>query len=69
MMVLIGNKCDLMERVVTTEEAQGFAKVRNMGYFETSAKDNINVNEAFDRLASEVYRKYKCLEMEREKQK
>ena len=46
--LLIGNKCDLDERQVSTEEAQEFAKEHNMQYFETSAKTGANIVEAID---------------------
>ena len=41
--VLIGNKSDLEElREVSTEEAQSYAEINNMAYFETSAKLSVN---------------------------
>ena len=46
-LVLIGNKKDLEDRKVTVEEATNFAKENNLEYFETSAKDDINVDNAF----------------------
>ncbi|XP_019869147.1 ras-related protein Rab-35 [Aethina tumida] len=46
--VLVGNKNDTPERkVVLTEDAQRFADTMNIQLFETSAKDNINVEEMF----------------------
>ena len=56
--VLFGNKCDLEEkREVKKEEAQNFAKKNNMIYFETSAKENINIKEGFKELAELAYEK------------
>ena len=52
--ILIGNKCDL-ERAVTREEAEDLAAQYKIKYFETSAKDNTNVEEAFKYLATEAY--------------
>lgn len=52
--ILIGNKCDL-ERAVTREEAEDLAAQYKIRYFETSAKDNTNVAEAFQYLATEAY--------------
>ena len=46
--VLVGNKCDMQERVVTQD--QGKQKASEWGgvpFFETSAKKDINVQEAF----------------------
>ncbi len=47
---LLGNKIDLPRRV-TTEQAQEFAREMKCDYLETSAKENINVEEAFTTLA------------------
>ena len=47
--VLFGNKCDLVDqRKVTEEEAKSFADKNEIPYFETSAKDNINLQEGLD---------------------
>lgn len=47
-LLLVGNKNDTPERkVVLTEDAQRFADTMNIQLFETSAKDNINVEEMF----------------------
>ena len=54
---LFGNKCDLEEkREVKKEEAISFAKKNNMIYFETSAKENINIKEGFKKLAELAYK-------------
>ena len=47
--VLIGNKCDLPagQRKVSRAEAEALAEANGMPYVEASAKDNINVQEAF----------------------
>ncbi|CAH0758765.1 unnamed protein product [Diatraea saccharalis] len=46
--VLVGNKNDCPSRkVVVTEDAQRFANQMNIPLFETSAKENINVEEMF----------------------
>ena len=56
--VLFGNKCDLTnERKVTYEEAEKFANNNKMVYFETSAKDNINIKEGFEKIAEDAYEK------------
>ena len=52
---LFGNKCDREDRIISKEEAELFAKNYNMLYFETSAKENINVKESIEIFANEVY--------------
>jgi small GTP-binding protein len=52
--VLVGNKCDKPDRVVTEDEGQKLAQDFNMSFFETSAKTNQNVNEVFNFLTTEI---------------
>jgi len=53
--VLVGHKCDEPNRVVTEEEGKKFAEEFNMGFFESSAKSNKNVNEVFYYLVKEIF--------------
>ena len=54
--MLIGTKCDLTDdRAVTREEAEQLAAEHNMTYFETSARGNINIQEAFSEMIDAVY--------------
>ncbi|KRX88455.1 Ras-related protein Rab-30, partial [Trichinella pseudospiralis] len=47
--VLVGNKCDEKERrVVLEHDAYRFAEQTNVKYFETSAKENVNVEDMFN---------------------
>ena len=53
--VLIGNKTDLEEkRVITYNQGKEFADSYGLKYIETSAKKNMNVNEAFETLGREL---------------
>ncbi|KAI9164430.1 hypothetical protein H9P43_008281 [Blastocladiella emersonii ATCC 22665] len=51
-MVAVGNKCDLpdSERQIDANTAQAYFASFKIPYFETSAKVNINVTEAFQEL-------------------
>ncbi|KMZ73255.1 GTP-binding protein YPTM1 [Zostera marina] len=53
--VLVGNKCDMLEnRAVKTEEAKAFADSLGIPFIETSAKDAINVEQAFLTMSAEI---------------
>ncbi|XP_048837755.1 ras-related protein Rab-7b isoform X1 [Brienomyrus brachyistius] len=50
--VVLGNKIDLENRQVTTKRAQAWCQSKNgIPYFETSAKEAINVDQAFQTIA------------------
>ena len=54
-MILVGNKCDLKsDRQISTEEGEEMAKVLDCPYFETSAKERINIEESFVQLFREM---------------
>lgn len=56
--ILLGNKCDLEEaRTVSTREAQDWADSEGLVLYEASAKDNLNVQEAFYQAAVLVLRR------------
>ncbi|XP_059478737.1 ras-related protein Rab-35-like [Neocloeon triangulifer] len=53
--ILVGNKNDSPDKkVVLTEDAQRFADQMNIQLFETSAKDNINVEDMFMSITRQV---------------
>ena len=50
--ILIGNKCDLeSKRQVTIEDAKRFAAENSMEYLETSAAEEVNIDNAFRKMA------------------
>eukprot|EP00636_Phaeomonas_parva_P012025 CAMPEP_0118876434 /NCGR_PEP_ID=MMETSP1163-20130328/17132_1 /TAXON_ID=124430 /ORGANISM="Phaeomonas parva, Strain CCMP2877" /LENGTH=203 /DNA_ID=CAMNT_0006812043 /DNA_START=45 /DNA_END=656 /DNA_ORIENTATION=+ len=53
--ILIGNKCDMEEkREVSRQDGEQLAAMLGIQFFETSAKDDLNVEEAFVTIAREV---------------
>lgn len=53
--ILVGNKTDLEDsRVISKEFADNFSKENNLDYIETSAKDNVNVNNLFENIAKKI---------------
>ena len=62
--LLVGNKCDLEkdQRQVTTEEAEKYAKEKNMEFIEVSAKEGTNINDMFNNSLKKIFE-----DMEKEK--
>ena len=59
--ILVGNKVDLSEtRQVSQEEAQNFAKENELNYIETSAVENIALEEAFIQTTRDLLKKVMC---------
>ena len=55
---MVGNKRDLtQQRAVTEEEAQELADQLGVQYFETSAKDNINVKMVIEYIVDVISEK------------
>ena len=52
--VLLGNKCDAENKAVSLQEASEIATEFNMKFFETSAMNNINIEESFKELSMEI---------------
>jgi GTPase KRas protein len=56
-MVLVGNKCDLeSDRQVSSQEGKDLAKQFGCQFIETSAKQKINVEEAFFEVVKDIRR-------------
>uniref|UniRef100_A0A7N5KGQ7 RAB7B, member RAS onco family n=1 Tax=Ailuropoda melanoleuca TaxID=9646 RepID=A0A7N5KGQ7_AILME len=60
-MVVLGNKIDLADRQVPQEVAQGWCREKDIPYFEVSAKNDINVVQAFEMLASRALSRYRSV--------
>jgi len=53
--ILVGNKCDMLdEKVVSTEEGAKLASEFGMEFWETSAKNDVNVEQSFHSIAKSV---------------
>ena len=48
--VLVGQKCDLMNREVSEEKGKELAEELGIEFFEVSAKNDYNIQELFDYL-------------------
>ena len=56
--LLIGNKIDLSsERVVSQKEGEDTAKSNNIPFIETSAKESLNVKDAFLKVINSLYQR------------
>ena len=67
--VLIGNKSDLEDkRVITINQGKEFADTYGLKFLETSAKKNVNVNEAFETLGRELMQAADDKKITRQKQ-
>lgn len=63
--LLIGHKSDLQsEYRVSTEEAEGMATCLGTRFIGTSAKDNKNVDLAFDTMTNSIYEALKNKEID-----
>ena len=57
--VLLGNKCDIENhRVISKERGENLAKDYGMKFYETSAKNNINIDKPIMELSECIYHKY-----------
>jgi len=54
--VLVANKTDLPNRVISTERGQSLADEYGLKFFETSAKTGSNINEMFFEVAEQIVR-------------
>ena len=53
--ILIGNKIDVQNRQVSSEEGRKFAEENYLKYYETSAMTGLNIKAAFNELYKDIY--------------
>jgi Ras-related protein Rab-1A len=58
--MLVGNKTDLEQKAVSTEQGEELANNKNYPFIETSAKTGDNVEELFTKLAQEMLARYRA---------
>ena len=63
---LVGNKIDLDKREVSNEDAVNYAKLRQIKYYETSAKTGFAVNQVFNKIFQDIYDLFKEKELNKE---
>jgi len=56
-LLILGNKTDLGQSKIDAEEAQNLADANRCKFFEVSAKDGTNIDQAFDYLVRTIYEK------------
>ncbi len=59
--MLLGNKCDMPTREVSFNEGMQFARERNFGFLEVSAKTGTNIRSSFYCLVRGKYSLEKIL--------
>ena len=52
--LVIGNKIDLDDRLISEEQGENYAKENNVEYIEISVKDNINIDESIVKIANKI---------------
>lgn len=68
--MIIGNKCDNDEkRAISLNQGQNLASEYKVDFMETSAKANINVEEAFTQIAKAIKKKMDTKQMSQPSQK
>ena len=63
-LILIGNKCDIAERVISKEKGQEMANDLKIDYYETSALNGTGINEAFEELTKLILKRKNIINSE-----
>ena len=60
--ILVGNKIDCKERIITKEQGEELAQKYNLPYYETSASTGQNVHKIVEALAEEILKSQYIIE-------
>ena len=63
-LVLLGNKSDIEERIISKERGQEMAEYLKVKYYETSALNGTGIDEAFEGLTKEIMKKKKVVDVD-----
>ena len=63
-LVLLGNKSDIKERIISKERGQEMADNLKVKYYETSALNGTGIDEAFEGLTKEIMKKKKVVDVD-----
>ena len=55
MVILIGNKVDKPDKVISNEMGAELARNKGWGFMEVSAKEDINIKSAFQTLVTNIF--------------
>ena len=61
--ILIGNKCDLENRVISKEEGEKLAQEQGFSFIETSCKEGINIEESVKILVDDIMKRRKSAKL------
>ncbi|EAR87481.1 Rab-family small GTPase (macronuclear) [Tetrahymena thermophila SB210] len=56
--ILLGNKCDISQNQIPKQDIQNLANQNKIQYFETSAKSNEGIQQAFQQIADDIANKF-----------
>ncbi len=56
--MLLANKVDLPNKAITYEMGKEYATSKGFGFLEVSAKQDLNINTAFQSLVQSIYKVY-----------
>jgi Ras-related protein Rab-8A len=56
--IIVGNKSDVNDRIITYEEGKKYAESKGYNFYETSAKSGEHIEEAFNDIFEQLYKTF-----------